>query len=134
MRSSSPASKGRDLSPYPAGATGTAPAATPQEHVGQTMGSAELGRELGSAGGPLLVAAIATTTTLTYGYAALALLPVLAPAALLARRRGRACRPHAPSMSRTRPTPSPPSSSSRPTASGSRSGRRPSRGMEAVKL
>ncbi|MET9386175.1 MFS transporter [Streptomyces sp. NPDC002928] len=61
-------------------------AVTPQERLGQTMGSAELGRELGDAGGPLLVAAIATTTTLTYGYAALALLLALAPLAVLARR------------------------------------------------
>ncbi|MFC8519181.1 MFS transporter [Streptomyces sp. NPDC057257] len=45
---------------------------TPKERLGQTMGAAELGRELGDAGGPLLVAAIATATTLTYGYAALA--------------------------------------------------------------
>jgi MFS family permease len=62
-------------------------AAAPQERLGQTMGSAELGRELGDAGGPLLVAAIATTTTLTYGYAALALLLALAPLAILVRRR-----------------------------------------------
>ncbi|MER5528169.1 MFS transporter [Streptomyces sp. NPDC002677] len=61
-------------------------AATPQERLGQTMGSAELGRELGDAGGPLVVAAIATTTTLTYGYAALALLLAFAPFAILARR------------------------------------------------
>ncbi|MCL6675215.1 MFS transporter, partial [Streptomyces panaciradicis] len=46
--------------------------ATPPERLGQTMGAAELGRELGDAGGPLLVAAVATTATLTYGYAALA--------------------------------------------------------------
>ncbi|MEU6144969.1 MFS transporter [Streptomyces sp. NPDC047081] len=45
---------------------------TPKERLGQTMGAAELGRELGDAGGPLLVAAVATTATLTYGYAALA--------------------------------------------------------------
>lgn len=48
--------------------------ATPQERLGQTMGAAELGRELGDAGGPLLVAAVATLATLTYGYAALAVL------------------------------------------------------------
>ncbi|MFI8230668.1 MFS transporter [Streptomyces sp. NPDC085900] len=46
--------------------------ATPPERLGQTMGAAELGRELGDAGGPLLVAAVATTATLSYGYAALA--------------------------------------------------------------
>nr|WP_237519497.1 MFS transporter [Streptomyces sp. HUCO-GS316] len=60
---------------------------TPQERLGQTMGSAELGRELGDAGGPLLVAAIATTTTLTYGYAALALLLAVGPVAGLIRHR-----------------------------------------------
>ncbi|WP_395367732.1 MFS transporter [Streptomyces sp. YH02] len=60
-------------------------AGTPQERLGQTMGSAELGRELGDAGGPLLVAAVATATTLTTGFAALALL--LATGPLLALRR-----------------------------------------------
>ncbi|MCF3122354.1 MFS transporter [Streptomyces arenae] len=58
-------------------------AATPEERMGQTMGSAELGRELGDAGGPLLVAGVATVATLTYGYGALAAL--LAAGALLAR-------------------------------------------------
>jgi MFS family permease len=45
---------------------------TPQERLGQTMGAAELGRELGDAGGPLLVAGVASVWTLTYGYATLA--------------------------------------------------------------
>ncbi|MFE3852355.1 MFS transporter [Streptomyces griseorubiginosus] len=62
---------------------------TPPERLGQTMGSAELGRELGDAGGPLLVAAVATATTLTYGYAALAVLLAAAPVAVLVRRRGK---------------------------------------------
>lgn len=44
----------------------------PAERLGQTMGAAELGRELGDAGGPLLVAAVASSTTLSYGFAALA--------------------------------------------------------------
>jgi MFS family permease len=57
-------------------------ASTSPERLGQTMGTAELGRELGDAGGPLLVAAIATATALTYGYAALA--AVLATGPLLA--------------------------------------------------
>lgn len=57
-------------------------ARTPAERLGQTMGSAELGRELGDAGGPLLVAAVASLTTLTYGFAALAAL--LAAGAVLA--------------------------------------------------
>jgi hypothetical protein len=40
-------------------------ATTPSERLGQTLGAAEVGRELGDAGGPLLVGAIATATTLT---------------------------------------------------------------------
>jgi len=66
-------------------------ASTPPERLGQTMGTAELGRELGDAGGPLLVAAIATTTSLTYGYTALATLlatfPLLALAVAATRSR-----------------------------------------------
>jgi MFS family permease len=49
-------------------------ATTPTERLGQTMGSAEVGRELGDAGGPLLVGAIAAAITLTpalLGFAAL---------------------------------------------------------------
>lgn len=53
---------------------------TPAERMGRTMGSAELGRELGDAGGPLLVGGIATATALPFGLGALALL--LAAAAL----------------------------------------------------
>jgi MFS family permease len=60
---------------------------TPQERLGQTMGSAELGRELGDAGGPLLVAGAATLTTLNGGFAALAAL--IAVAALVVSRAGR---------------------------------------------
>lgn len=60
----------------------------PPERLGQTMGSAELGRELGDAGGPLLVAAIATVTTLAFGFAALALLLAVFPVVLLVVRRG----------------------------------------------
>ncbi|WP_243740543.1 MFS transporter [Streptomyces sp. 8K308] len=60
-------------------------AATPRERLGQTMGTAELGRELGDAGGPLLVAAIAATATLTWGYAALAVVTALLPLALRPR-------------------------------------------------
>ncbi|WP_329477794.1 MFS transporter [Kribbella sp. NBC_01484] len=65
-------------------------ASTPQARLGQTMGTAELGRELGDAGGPLLVAGIATATALTYGYAALAILLAAGPAAAVigaSRRR-----------------------------------------------
>lgn len=61
-------------------------ASTPQERLGQTMGTAELGRELGDAGGPLLVAAVASAATLAHGFAALALLLMIAPAAILAGR------------------------------------------------
>lgn len=61
-------------------------ASTPAERLGQTMGAAELGRELGDAGGPLLVAAVASTATLTYGFGALAVLTgVLAVAAYVHR-------------------------------------------------
>ncbi|UVJ40379.1 MFS transporter [Arthrobacter sp. CJ23] len=47
---------------------------TPPERMGRTMGSAELGRELGDAGGPLLVGGIATVSALPLGLGALALL------------------------------------------------------------
>ncbi|GAA2436757.1 hypothetical protein GCM10010191_59460 [Actinomadura vinacea] len=62
-------------------------AATQPERLGQTMGSAELGRELGDAGGPLLVAAVATASTLTYGFAALAALLAVGPLLTLAAHR-----------------------------------------------
>ncbi|MEU9474609.1 MFS transporter [Streptomyces sp. NPDC048191] len=64
-------------------------AATPAGRLGQTMGAAELGRELGDAGGPLLVAVVASLTTLTHGYAALGTLLALAPALALVRHRTR---------------------------------------------
>lgn len=61
---------------------------TPAERLGQTMGSAELGREIGDAGGPLLVGGIAAASTLALGYGGLAILLVAVPgAALLGRRR-----------------------------------------------
>jgi DHA1 family tetracycline resistance protein-like MFS transporter len=47
---------------------------TPSERLGQTLGAAEVGRELGDAGGPLLVGALAAAATLTpalLGFAAL---------------------------------------------------------------
>jgi DHA1 family tetracycline resistance protein-like MFS transporter len=47
-------------------------AATPKERLGQTMGSAEVGRELGDAGGPLLVGAIAAPAGLGVGLLSLA--------------------------------------------------------------
>ncbi|YCK38431.1 MFS transporter [Actinomadura sp. ATCC 39365] len=64
-------------------------ARTPAERMGQTMGAAELGRELGDAGGPLLVAGVATVASLTYGYAALALLLAAGPLVALALHRSR---------------------------------------------
>ncbi|MER6082664.1 MFS transporter [Streptomyces sp. NPDC001833] len=62
-------------------------ASTPAERLGQTMGAAELGRELGDAGGPLLVAAVAWLASLTYGYGALAVLTGLGALVALVRRR-----------------------------------------------
>ena len=47
--------------------------ATPAERMGRTMGSAELGREMGDAGGPLLVGAIASGAGIGWGLGALAL-------------------------------------------------------------
>ncbi|MET7519319.1 MFS transporter [Streptomyces sp. NPDC005480] len=65
-------------------------AATPTERLGQTMGAAELGRELGDAGGPLIVATIAAAASLTSGYATLALL-VAAPALITTARIAARC-------------------------------------------
>jgi len=45
---------------------------TPDDRMGRTMGNAELGRELGDAGGPLLVGAIATAATLPVALGTLA--------------------------------------------------------------
>ncbi len=59
-------------------------AATPAERLGQTMGAAEPGRELGDAGGPLIVAGAAAATILSGAFAALA---VLTAAAALAVHR-----------------------------------------------
>jgi MFS family permease len=47
-------------------------ATTPPERLGRTMGSAELGRELGDAGGPLLVGAVASAAGLPIGLGVLA--------------------------------------------------------------
>lgn len=62
-------------------------ATTPPERLGQTMGSAEVGRELGDAGGPLLVGGIAVVTTLSGGLAGLAALLVLTAVVIGATRR-----------------------------------------------
>ena len=50
---------------------------TPPERLGQTMGAAEVGRELGDAGGPLIVGAVAAALTLGWGMAAVATTVVL---------------------------------------------------------
>lgn len=47
-------------------------ASTPPERMGRTMGSAELGRELGDAAGPLLVGGVAGIATVPIGLAVLA--------------------------------------------------------------
>jgi DHA1 family tetracycline resistance protein-like MFS transporter len=54
---------------------------SPPERLGQTMGAAEIGRELGDAGGPLLVGAVATAATLNAGMLAVSV--VLAALAVL---------------------------------------------------
>jgi MFS transporter, DHA1 family, tetracycline resistance protein len=65
-------------------------ATTPPERLGQTLGAAEVGRELGDAGGPLLVGALASIATLTIGMLSLAALLTATAAAAWAgsgRRR-----------------------------------------------
>ncbi|MGW5647865.1 MFS transporter [Saccharopolyspora sp. NPDC003752] len=57
-------------------------ASTPRERLGQTMGSAEVGRELGDAGGPLLVGAIAAAASLGLGLAGLVVVLLALVAAL----------------------------------------------------
>ncbi|MBC2641214.1 MULTISPECIES: MFS transporter [unclassified Rhodococcus (in: high G+C Gram-positive bacteria)] len=52
-------------------------ATAPPERLGQTMGAAEVGRELGDAGGPLLVGVIATAANLDLGLLVLAVLLVV---------------------------------------------------------
>lgn len=65
----------------------TLAASTPENRIGQTMGAAELGRELGDAGGPLIVAGVAAGAGLAAGYGVLAALTALTPAAVLRGRR-----------------------------------------------
>lgn len=55
---------------------------TPGERLGRTMGSAEIGREMGDAGGPLLVGGVAVVAGLPWGLGALA--AVVAAAGLAA--------------------------------------------------
>jgi MFS transporter, DHA1 family, tetracycline resistance protein len=48
--------------------------------MGSTMGTAELGRELGDAGGPLLVGAVAAATSVAVGLGALGQVAALSAA------------------------------------------------------
>jgi MFS family permease len=63
-------------------------ASTPPERLGQTMGAAEIGRELGDSGGPLLVGAIAVATTLSAGFLGLAAVLVAAGLAAAGAHHG----------------------------------------------
>lgn len=54
---------------------------SPPEHLGQTMGAAEIGRECGDAAGPLLVAGVAALSTVPVGFVALAAVVGIAGAA-----------------------------------------------------
>lgn len=55
-------------------------ASTPPERLGRTMGSAELGREAGDAGGPLIVGGIAAVVSIPAGLGAVAVLTLAAAA------------------------------------------------------
>lgn len=55
-------------------------ATTPPERMGRTMGSAELGREVGDAGGPILVGLVSGMATLPLGLGALAVVCTVAAA------------------------------------------------------
>ena len=61
-------------------------ASGPAERMGQTMGAAEVGRELGDAGGPLLIGSIATLATLAAGFLGLAAALLVAAGAVVAGR------------------------------------------------
>ncbi|BBX31489.1 major facilitator superfamily protein [Mycolicibacterium mageritense DSM 44476 = CIP 104973] len=63
--------------------------ATPAERLGETMGSAEVGRELGDAGGPLVVGVIAAAATLGTGLVGAAIALGVAAAAVPAGFRRR---------------------------------------------
>lgn len=65
-------------------------ASTPEERMGRTMGSAELGRELGDAGGPLIAGAVGTASVAGAGLLVVAALTAAAGAlAALGLRRPR---------------------------------------------
>ena len=67
---------------------------TPHSRLGRTMGSAELGRELGDAGGPVIVGAVAAISALPVGLGALALLVAVACAPRLKPNTLTAARDH----------------------------------------
>jgi MFS transporter, DHA1 family, tetracycline resistance protein len=75
---------------------------TDPARLGQTMGAAEVGRELGDAGGPLLVAALGTLATLTGGLLGLAVLLTAASAVI---SRAPATRPTPPTEPANPPPP-----------------------------
>lgn len=62
-------------------------AGTPTERIGQTVGAAEVGRELGDFGGLLVVGAVAAASTLDLGLVSLAAVLVAAALAITATRR-----------------------------------------------
>ncbi|GAA1002206.1 MFS transporter [Subtercola frigoramans] len=73
-------------------------ATIPAERMGRSMGTAELGRELGDAGGPLLIGAVATAAGVTTGLGVLAgVLGIIAGTTALALRH------HSPSKPDTAP-------------------------------
>ncbi|MBK1783201.1 MFS transporter [Prauserella cavernicola] len=59
---------------------------TPRERLGQTMGAAEVGKELGDAGGPLLVGGLAAITTLGFSLGGLAVVLSLSALAVVGAR------------------------------------------------
>jgi MFS family permease len=65
-------------------------ASTPDERMGRTMGNAELGRELGDAGGPLLVGGVAAASTLPVALVVLAAASALSGAVGWRGLRGQA--------------------------------------------
>jgi DHA1 family tetracycline resistance protein-like MFS transporter len=65
-------------------------AASRPERLGQTMGSAEVGRELGDAGGPLLVGALASVTTVAAGIGGFAAVVAVIGVVATVRLRSRA--------------------------------------------
>jgi MFS family permease len=59
------------------------------ERLGQTMGSAEVGREIGEAGGPLLVGAFASAATVAVGIGGFAAVVAAVGLAAVGRRASR---------------------------------------------